>query len=182
MVFKMIGRKIRDRRKELNMSLRELGRRAGLTASFISQLERGLINPSILSLRKISNVLGVPIFHLLTDIEEDSQVIKHNDRKKILFPQSNVCYELLSPDLHRKMVALIIKLKPGRKIVASRLAKQTEEIMYVMQGNMKIKIEDKEYSLKEGDSISYNGFSLREFSSSGKEELIVLCAMTPPIF
>jgi transcriptional regulator with XRE-family HTH domain len=60
-----LGNRLRARRQELGLSLRELAERVGLTASFLSQIERDLASPSIESLRKISDALEVPNFHFL---------------------------------------------------------------------------------------------------------------------
>ena len=53
----MIGEKIRRRRNEINMSMKVLAEKTGLTSGFISQVERELTEPSITSLRKISKAL-----------------------------------------------------------------------------------------------------------------------------
>jgi len=49
----MIGRLVKQRRLELDMTIRELGRRTGLSASFISQLEREKVNVSYISMAVI---------------------------------------------------------------------------------------------------------------------------------
>lgn len=57
----MIGERINSKRRELKLSLRDLAQRADLTASYLSQVERVITDPSIKSLRKIANALKVPI-------------------------------------------------------------------------------------------------------------------------
>ena len=49
--------------------MKELAREAGMSISYISQVERGEIDPSLSSLRKIASVLQVPLYLLLDDIE-----------------------------------------------------------------------------------------------------------------
>ena len=71
-----LGHRLRTRRQELGLSLRELAERVGLTASFLSQIERDLASPSIESLRKISDALEVPIFHFLIEPEVRSPVVR----------------------------------------------------------------------------------------------------------
>ena len=48
-----------------SMSLRELAKRAGTTASMLSQIERNLVNPSISTLKSIAQALEVPMFKFL---------------------------------------------------------------------------------------------------------------------
>jgi len=61
----VIGQKIKERRQELGLSLRDLGAKTGLSASFISQLENDLTEMSINSLQKIALALNVPMFTFL---------------------------------------------------------------------------------------------------------------------
>ena len=56
-----LGQRIKQRRQDLNLSQREMAERVGLTPGFMSQIEHDLITPSIESLRKISEVLDVPL-------------------------------------------------------------------------------------------------------------------------
>ncbi|MBF6841806.1 helix-turn-helix domain-containing protein, partial [Acinetobacter baumannii] len=52
-----LGNKIREVRQKAKLTLNDLASKTGLTASYISQVERGLIDPSISSLRRISAAL-----------------------------------------------------------------------------------------------------------------------------
>ena len=59
----MIGKRINTRRQELNFSLRDLAQQTDLSASYLSQVERDMTDPSIKSLRKIADALKVPIMY-----------------------------------------------------------------------------------------------------------------------
>ena len=98
-----IGSRIRARRQELDLSLRELAERVSLTASFLSQIERDLTSPSIESLRKISDALEVPIFYFLLESDDRCPVVRRDERTTLTLPNSNLTYELLTPDLNRQM-------------------------------------------------------------------------------
>ena len=62
-----IGKRVRELRNENELSLRELGKRAGVTASFLSQVENDQVSPSLNSLQSIATALNVPMFSLLND-------------------------------------------------------------------------------------------------------------------
>lgn len=177
----MIGQRIRDRRNELNMSLRDLGEKTGLTASFLSQVENDLTSPSISSLQRIANALQYPMFAFLEDENQTEQVVRHDARKKISFPEPHLTYELLTNDLHRQMAAFLICLKAGETHMAQVLIRPTEEVIYVLQGEMTINIGDRYYLLKPGDSLYYEGAQLRSFTAGEKDDLRVLCVITPPV-
>mgnify|MGYP000595112165 CR=1 FL=1 len=67
-----LGKKIRAIRTAKDMKITEMSRLSGLTTSLISQVERGLISPSIETLKKIGNVLDVPLSLLFETDERDA--------------------------------------------------------------------------------------------------------------
>ena len=99
----MMGKKIRKRRGDFDLSLRELANKTSLTASFLSQVERGVISPSLNSLRKIAEALEVPLLFFLSDTSDRSPLVRANARPHIDLEHSSVTYELLTPDMSRKM-------------------------------------------------------------------------------
>lgn len=82
----MIGTKIREKRKELGFSLKDLADKTDLTPGFISQIERDLAEPSITSLRKIAKALNVAVFYFLMTEEEVKAVVKKGGKAKAKFP------------------------------------------------------------------------------------------------
>jgi transcriptional regulator with XRE-family HTH domain len=61
-----VGQAVRARRGE--ESLRSVARRVGLSASMLSQLERGETTPSAVNLWRIASVLDVPVTDLLVEV------------------------------------------------------------------------------------------------------------------
>jgi transcriptional regulator with XRE-family HTH domain len=62
----VIGQHVRQYRRRAGLSARALGTRTGFSASFISQLENGLVSPSIGSMQKIAAALGVTLGEFFT--------------------------------------------------------------------------------------------------------------------
>ena len=176
----MIGKKIRERRKELNISLRELGEATNLSASFLSQVENDQTSPSISSLQSIAAALRIPMFTFLDDDQPSETVVREANRRNLKFPESGVNYELLTNDMNRQMVGFILRMDPGGRHQARPLLRPPEEIIYVIQGEMEIQLGERVHHLFRGDSIHYEGIQLKEFGSVGTDELVIICVMTPP--
>jgi transcriptional regulator with XRE-family HTH domain len=176
----VIGQKIKERRQELKMSLRDLGEKTDLSASFLSQIENDLTEPSISSLQKIALALKVPMFNFLNEEDHPERVVRSNARKRLSFPNPHLQYELLTDDLNHQMAGFLIRLKSGESQTAQHLYKATEEFMYVLEGKLEICISENIYLLEPGDSIYYEGASLLRFSAVGMEDLVALCIITPP--
>ena len=177
-----LGQRIRTRRQELGSSLRELAGRIGLTASFLSQVERNLASPSIESLRKISGALEVPIFHFLIEPDSKSPVVRYNKRPQLTLPNSNLTYELLTPGLNRKMEAFLVEREPGDEKIIIPPHQQTEEWIHVLQGQLEIELDKDTYLLGPGDSVYFEGFELCRLAARGDTPLRFISVITPPIF
>lgn len=177
-----LGQRIKIRRKAMNMSLRELADQVDLTASFLSQVERDLASPSIESLRKISQALEVPIFYFLVEPDDASPVVRRNQRRKITLPGTHLTYELLTPDLNRKMEVIMVELQPGEDYTATPLRHHTEECLYVLQGQLQICLGEDLYHLSSGDSVYFDGPMLRSIAARGDETLRFINIITPPVF
>ena len=175
----IVGERVRKRRKELGMTLRELGKRAGVSAGFLSRLENGQISPSLDTLQAIATALEVPMFYFLNSALPQP-VVRAHERRRLFFPDSHIGYELLTPELNAQMMAVLIHVEPGGRRITPPLAKPNEQWMYVVQGRMEINVDGSMYTLNEGDAIYYNGNLLREFSCIGDKELIIICCITPP--
>jgi len=76
-----LGKRIRTQRLAKNIKISELAKMTGLTSSSISQLERGLISPSIATLKKICDAISITIGSLFEEIDEGSNPIKQ--RRKV---------------------------------------------------------------------------------------------------
>lgn len=176
-----IGKQVRERRKELGLSLRDLGELAGVTASFLSQVENEQVSPSLNSLQGIATALNVPMFSLLNDTPSGN-VVRVGDRRKFSFEDSKISYDLLTPDFTRQMMAYLISIEPNANRMAQPLARPTEQWMHVVEGRMRIVIGDETYLLEVGDTVYYDGDLLREFGSVSDENLVIMCCITPPVF
>jgi transcriptional regulator with XRE-family HTH domain len=189
----IVGNRIHQRRKELKLSLRDLGEQTQLTASFLSQLERGRSNASIDSIRKICSALGLTLFSLLSEeytekpvgkIEKKpfSPLVRAEERTKISFPDIQVTYELLTSSLSWKMEGFFARLEPGKGNIARQLREPTEELIFVISGELTIELEDAVYILHQHDSIYFEGSKLRKLTNNSNDEAVWISVITPPVF
>jgi len=176
-----LGERIRARRKELALSLRELADTVGLTSSFLSLIEREQSSPSIESLRKISAALDVPVFFFLLEPYDKSPVVRHNQQLRLTDEGSNQVYRLLSPSLYHKMEALLLEQEPNGENFATPLKQYSEEFVYVLQGKLELQLGDKVYMLERGDTAHFDSPVLRRMAAVGDELLKVIAVITPPI-
>ena len=174
-----LGLRLRARRKALGLSLRSLAASTGVSASFLSQVERGIVSPSIQTLTAVSRALEVPIYHFL--LESPDPVVRHDRRRRLIMPNTSVDYELLCPDVYRSMEVSLGRLEANAASSEEPLAHPTEEFMLVLEGVMEIEIGPRRYVLEAGDTIYYHGIAPHRFFSVGDQDLVFISAVSPPV-
>ncbi len=177
-----IGLKVRKRRADFDLSLRDLAQKTGLTASYLSQIERGTTSPSLNSLRKISEALKVPLLFFLSESTKHPPVIRANARPYINLDHSSVRYQLLTPDIEHKMEAVCGTLESCTGNVVRTLSVPTEEFIMVLSGSLKVVVDEEEYILNSGDTIYFEGNHLHELSCASEEKVVWVSVITPPVF
>ena len=179
-----IGSKIRLLRRDLNMSISDLSKAAELSTGLISQIERNIVVPSVASLWKIAKTLNVSIGYFF---DEENKVIvnpivKKENRKKLVISDSNAVYELLCPDLNRKIEFLCITLQKDDSSTKDLISHDGEECGVVLEGKLLVKTSNEDYILEKGDSIYIDSTVPHRYINIGESVCISMWAMTPPSF
>jgi transcriptional regulator with XRE-family HTH domain len=179
-----LGAYIKAKRKELGLSLRDLAATTGLSATFLSNFERGVANPTLESLRKVANALNTPILYMTNNGPQGANpVIRHEHRRHLNLLNGQIRYEILTPTLNKKMVLFEARVLPEQgNIVAGPLPEPTEECLVMLSGQISISISGQNYELEAGDSIYFEGRNLESIIAIGGREARYISAITPPVF
>ena len=160
-----LGEKLRILRQDSRLTLQALAIAAGVSQSLISQVERGLTSPSITTLRRVATALNVPVAAFFVsehppvggggDDKLDGQqiIVRHGERKGLRVSRSNVVYELLTPDLSRKIEFLWIEYSPASVTHLTPMSHPGEENALCLEGSVVVTVEGQEFVLNAGDSI-----------------------------
>lgn len=163
------------------MSLEVLAQKSGVSAATISQIERNNVDPTLTTLFKICKALDVTLASLIADVETPERVIRKNNRKTMLLPNSKVKYQLLTPGFRNQLEMLLIELEPQQQD-RQMITHTGEECGYVLQGQLVVVLDDEEYVLDAGDSIYFDSSIPHRFVNRGNEKCVSIWAMTPPTF
>jgi transcriptional regulator with XRE-family HTH domain len=186
-----LGEKIRGRRMELGLKGLDLAKKSGLSPGFISQIERGLVNPSVSTLKKIGDALNIPIgalFEEITPEEEKKEFsvskspIVHENQRKILSPNKGVTFYLLNPDMTGDIEFILDIFEPGATTGEELYSHAGEECGLILEGELEVQLENKKYLLKKGDSITFKSTILHKKTNPGESRSISIWANTPPWF
>ena len=177
------GTAIRRTRKAQKMNLVDLAEKTGLSLSFISQVERGLTNPSINSLRKIALALGIPLSSFFEEaLATEGPVLRKNERRVLVNTDSRLTYQLLSLDRNRRMDFLLTRIEVGAFSSEVPMGHKGDEAALILQGTCRIDLGNKEYELGEGDSIYITESTPHRITNIGNVPLTIISAISPPGF
>lgn len=176
-----IGKKVEKYRKAKGWSSRELAKIAEITPSMLSQIERGLANPSIQTLKVLAKALDVPTFSfLLEESNTEDLVVRSTDRKKMVV--ENLSYELVSPDFTGTLASAIMNVPPNTSSSEKLLEHKGEEVAFVLQGKIKVFLDNEEYILETGDSVKIPAYMKHKWENNFTENAVILFSVTPPAF
>lgn len=177
-----IGAALRRWRKNRGLTLQAVADRTGLSIGYLSQIERDLASPTLDNLWRICQVLNIPIHRLFAGNHVHGvQVVRRKERRIIRLPMSRVAYHLLTPPMRTKLEVLLVELEPGQSSEET-ISHEGEELGYVLQGRLKVRLGESEYILEEGDSIWFESHIPHRFINAGEDLCVSLWAMTPPSF
>ena len=201
-----LGDRIRDERRIRKLTLEELSQKTGLSKSFLSQVERGLAQPSVSSLKKIAQQFGISVVNLFSNesmpspslknhssIEggksnhfssgEEVKIVRKARRKTLSLPGSKVSYDLITPDMNRHIEILYLRLSTGESSGKEPIIDPPgEKCCLILKGTLQYHVGEDTYELKEGDSIYHPAHFPHGWSGTGDEPIEVIVVLSPPSF
>jgi|GEM_PF-299960 len=148
-----IGQRIKELRKERNMTLTSIAEKTDLSLGFLSKLERDLTSPTIANLHKVCNALNITLNDILdtNPVHQDVCIVR-NDEQKILFEQDNggLRYKAMTiGDTEIKVTSMTI----SNDQLYPFTPHDHDELGIIIQGILALNINDKDYYLYPGDTI-----------------------------
>jgi len=176
------GELLRRIRKDRHWTLQHLSSQSGLSASFISQVERGVCSISLASLEKLCSALGVSLLDVLSEdkkrrphVSMVSPVIRKGDGFQVQLGDTPLIYEHLTIKLPQKGFDVIVHtIPPGhRSDIRSHAG---DEFGYVLRGRLILQMEEQDYELSVGDAYQIRGTDPHGYGArmeTGAEVLVV---------
>jgi len=178
-----MGPAVRRMRVQRGLSVADLAAAAGVTSGAISQIESDRIQPTITTLRRIAEAIGVPVFRFfLPTSPKREAVVRRRERKALVLPRSDARYELMTPDLSGDLEVLEMRLPPGGTSAEAPMGHPGEECMVVIKGRAELELDGEIHVLGPGDSATYFAQVPHRIRNVGRGEMIAISAITPPSF
>jgi transcriptional regulator with XRE-family HTH domain len=178
-----LGPRIRSLRQARRVTLRALAERAGVTESFLSQVEREVTSPSIASVQRIARALDLGIAELFLDEAPLGRVVRRGERRRIVYPGLNATDEFLTAGRDGRLQVILTTLEPGGGTGDESYTHESdEEVVIVLEGRLELWVGDEHHVLEPGDSVTHSSRQPHRNRNPGPGRAVVLFCSTPPSF
>jgi len=158
----LMGQRIRDLRKQRNMTLQDVADDSGVAVSTISKIERGQLAPTYDRFAKIAAALNVEVTALHSDTSnrfEEGSFLVARAGDHVTYENDTYTYEVLfTGALGKSMLPALCKLKPLEEMTFDDHVRHVgQEFVFVLSGKVTIHLEGKPpVLLSAGDSAYFD--------------------------
>lgn len=179
-----VGADLRTLRRSRSVTLAALAATLDRSVGWLSQVERGLSDPSIDDLRRIAGVFDVPLGFFFRNDDapegERGHVVRAAHRRSLGNPVAGLTEELLSPDIGGAFETLRSTFAPGASLRTPQ-QRETEEAGYIVSGVLDLWIGARHFHLTPGDSFRFAGEPY-SWANPGPDPAVVIWTIAPPVY
>ncbi len=175
-VHELISRRVRTWRKSKGWTLDQLASLSGVSRSMLSQIERGVANPTLGVAYKIAQALGVTLGELVQTSSPRPRidVIRAADVSYLFRDDSQARIRTLSPlHLEKDVEFYEVRLQPGAQLASAPHFAGTREFLTVQQGQVLLASDEEQTELAEGDSAHYPADVAHAIENVGSQEALL---------
>jgi transcriptional regulator with XRE-family HTH domain len=178
------GEKLRAVRERKKLTLKDVAAKAGVSESFISQIERNKVSPSIDTLLLIADILDIDYEYLFSDYRQKRKVaiVRREDRNSI--SRNKMTIQQLSlaggETGEPAIEAFLLEIEVGGEKGDREYGHSGWEFGVILKGRAQLIYGNESYDLQQGDSVSFPSDIPHLFSNSGTEILEAIWVVAPP--
>lgn len=180
-----VGTRLKTLRKRKGFSQRELAKRAGVTNSTISMIEKNSVSPSVSSLKKV--LAGIPMslvdFFTSETVNDQPQKVVYRATDLLDIGSKDVVMQLIGKDHPNRSLSFLRETyPPGTDTGPDMLTHEGEEAGLVVAGRLELTVGETLYVLETGDSYYFDSTLLHRFRNPFDESCVLVSATTPANF
>ncbi len=177
-----IGSRIKQFRLSKGLTLKDIEIKAKVSATHVSEIERGMTSPTVGALAKIAEAMGTDVAYFVEKRNLSKvSVVGKDERKAMQFLDWGATYYSLTKDLPNPKISFLeVELEPGIARPEETSKHDGEEFALVTKGVMEIIIGEEKYILKDGDSIHYKANKPHAMRNIGDARCRAIWVTLPP--
>ncbi len=175
------GDRLRAKRHAAGLTLKQVAESTRLSVAYISAVERGVTNPSISALQRLSSFYGLTVLDFMGNVESPMRLVRKTERPRFLGSGSGVTIEQLALGT-LQMEPQLFSVQPGAGSEGA-YDHVGEEFIFVLSGALDIWLDEQEhYALQVGDCLYFPSMTPHRWRNPGPGEAQLLWVNTPPTF
>ncbi|HTL48537.1 MAG TPA: XRE family transcriptional regulator [Verrucomicrobiae bacterium] len=182
-MIKNLGQKIRQIRKTKSITLVEMAEKTGVAQATLSRIETGTMTGTLESHEKIAEVLGIGLAELYSGMDKRYEEVVHTTsaaERKVTHHSHQVQVELLTHESSKKKITpLMITLQGKSSMPTEHNERGVEKFLFVLQGEVKVTLENREYTLKENETLYFDASIPHQISNEQSGKARLLAAVSP---
>ena len=178
-----LGERLRAIRLLRRRTLKDVALAAGVSESFLSQLERGRTSASVASLQRLAAALGIEVSDLFaSDGLPRPSVLRREARQPVVWGHLGR-KALLTPKPFHSLEVVAAEFDPGGSTGDEPYTHgDSEELLLVVAGRVHVQLGTEVYDLRAGDSVHYRSSTPHRVSNPTEEPAEVLFVISPPSY
>ena len=178
-----LGERLRAIRLLRRRTLKDVAAAAGVSESFVSQLERGRSSASVATLQRLAAALGIEISDLFAPEGLPRPRVLRREARQLLVWGRLGRKALLTPKPFHALEVVAAEFDPGGSTGDETYTHgDSEELLVVVEGRVHLQLGTDVYDLGIGDSVQYRSSTPHRVSNSGEERAEVLFVISPPSY
>jgi transcriptional regulator with XRE-family HTH domain len=176
-----LGRRIRRLRLERGLTLKQIEASVGVSATHVSEVERGKTSPTIGALARIAEALDVRPSHLIDfPVGAPITVTRPGERMVLSGPEGSAeCEVLLNGSPDAELSLFLVRLRPGFPAGIPGEARDGDSIVHVVEGPLLVRIGDEEHRVESGGTLHFRASRPQRLINPGEHDCRVLWATWP---
>ena len=164
-----VGGRLRELRQERNMSMRALARESGLSANALSMIERGRTSPSVSTLYKLADAMGIPITAFFREEPPRQEIVFRKADERTRVPFIRGVWEGLGGEAFiGRVEPFMLTLESGASSGPFGIVHSGHEFVLCLRGQLEYQVENQRFLLEAGDSLLFAAQQKHRWRNSGK--------------
>jgi transcriptional regulator with XRE-family HTH domain len=178
----VVGSRIRALREAMDLSLRDLAERSGVSAPMLSQVERGATSPTLAVAARIATGLDLSLSQLLRLDEDGHMVVVRRGQGRKRKRGGHRVEELTPPLPGQRADVSLHRLGPGAVTGGADDPPIHEpgsrETAVILEGTVTLAVDGERHQLRAGDSVTFDADLGHHFENNGEQpaELLAVVA------
>jgi transcriptional regulator with XRE-family HTH domain len=180
---KIVGKKLKSIRLKNDMTIQSLASKSKVSSNMISRVERGLTIPSVEILMKLAAVFDKSINYFIEEFSTTNEIVHSSPGLRdttVYDDESNMHTESFTSGLRDpQFMSFLCTVPKGGTSGQKNMYHPGDELIFLIEGLLKVTIADEEYSLVAGDSLSFKSHLPHRWENVGDSDARVIWTLSP---